>query len=335
MKTTKHNETWLNGKQHLWAGLALLFILISVFSFAQKPVQLKIVKIVDGDTVTIEKSMEEFNVEDFTKQFQNINGKNVQVMVSVDADDKDKKKSKSASSMHFNFDIDSSMANAFSKCFMFSDSTMCRKFVWHDSLMKGLAKDFNFNFNFDEEEIMKDFDFDFNIDTKEDGKTVISRKNGGNTIVINGDEQDVTVDKSDSENGNTRTTTKTIVINDDKTKTKKKVIVSTSVVVVDMDEENEKSKKRKGVQPAEEIMENFSFYPNPSDGNFILDLDLNGKEDALIRITDMNGKEVYSEKIKGNGKTTKTVNVGNERKGTFIVTIKQGKRTSSKKIIIE
>ena len=90
-----------------------------------------------------------------------------------------------------------------------------------------------------------------------------------------------------------------------------------------------KSDKKKNKEES-----NFSFYPNPSDGNFVLDLDLNGKDDAQVRITDMNGKEVYNEKITGNGKVSKSIDLSG-KKGTFIVTIKQGKKTTNKKIIIE
>lgn len=345
MQTTKQ----LN-RQYLWAALALLFTIITIFSFAQKrteaPVKVKIVKIVDGDTSVTEQSMEESKIEDFTQQFNNTKGKNVQVMVTVEGDEKGRNgkknsnKNSSTSAMRFNFDMDSATAKAISKCFMFSDSALRKKFVWHDSLMKGLPKDFNFNFNFDHEEIMKGFDFDFKMDTKEDDKTVIIRKNGGNTIVINGDEDNISINSdSNSEEGKSKTQTKTIVINDDKTKTKKKVIVTTSVVVIDMDDDKGSERKLK-----EKEADNFSFYPNPSDGNFTLDLDLNpvgnpsngvnGKEAVAVRIVDMSGKEVYNEKISGNGSVSKSINLDG-KKGTFIVTVKQGKRTSSKKIIIE
>ena len=47
---------------------------------------------------------------------------------------------------------------------------------------------------------------------------------------------------------------------------------------------------------------NLGFYPNPSNGNFTLDLDLTDKEEAIISITDISGKEVYTEKVRGNGK---------------------------------
>lgn len=317
-------------RDFIWLLLAVFFSSIAVFSFAQnkekEPVKVKIVKIVDGDTVTIEKIMDESNAQDLTKQFQNIKGKNVQVMVSVDDKDNVAKKEKQPTSMHFNINMDSAMANAFGKCFMFSDSAHCKKFVWHDSIMKNMPKDFDFKF--DEGAFMKDFDFDFNIDTQEDGRTVTIKHKGGKTIVINGEEENTSI--TSSEDGKTKTSTKTIIVEDDKTKTRKKVIVTTSVVVIDMDEDEKGSGGRKSKDE-----HNFNFYPNPSDGNFVMDLDLNGKEDAQVRITDMNGKEVYNERFSGNGKTSKAISLGKDKKGTFIVTIKQGKRTSSKKIIIE
>jgi hypothetical protein len=112
-----------------------------------------------------------------------------------------------------------------------------------------------------------------------------------------------------------------------------------------MDENEGKSDKKKSRENrlAEGKEESFKFYPNPSDGNFVLDLDLNTKDEVSVLITDMSGKEVYKESFlaeshpfgTGNGKTSKTIDLGSEKKGTFIVTIKQGKKTSSKKIIIE
>lgn len=343
--------------------LAIYFISIASVSSAQnkdgKQVKVKVVKIVDGETTTIEKTMDEDNVKDFTKQFDNIEGKNVQVMITIEGDDKDKSstfhsssqagyKNKSAGSMHFNFDMpfdeagfDSSFARSFSKIFMLNDSTRPKNFVWNDSLMKNFPKDFNFNFNFDDKGEMNDFDFDINTD--ENGKTMIIKNNkGGKTITINGDEDDddednATISKSESENGKSKTKTKSIIISDDKHQNKKKVIVSTSVVVMDMDENEGKSDKKKSKESrlAEGKEESFKFYPNPSDGDFVLDLDLNSKEEVSVLITDMTGKEVYKEKFSGNGKTSKTIDLGSEKKGTFIVTIKQGKITSSKKIIIE
>ena len=314
--------------------LIIFLISITAISVAQNkdkcPVKVTIVKITDGDTTTIEKTMDEASVKDFTGQFQNVKGKNVQVMITVEDRDKDRKKDKSASSMHFNFDMDSATANLFGKAFMCSDSLMEKNFVWNDSIMKNFPKNFDFDFDFDDEGKMKVFDF--NINTEEDGKTVIIKKNGGKTIVINGEEDNVSISKSENDNGKTKTKTKTIIINDDKNNSRKKVIVSTSVMIMDMDDKDDDVYKSDKKKLKDET--NFSFYPNPSDGNFVLELNLDEKESVQAKITDMNGKEVYNDKISGNGKISKTINLSG-KKGTFIVTIKQGKKTISKKIIIE
>ncbi|MFI5164389.1 MAG: T9SS type A sorting domain-containing protein [Bacteroidia bacterium] len=314
-------------------ALSIFFLSLAAISIAQSKdegnMKVKIVKIVDGDTTTIEKTMDEASVKDFTKQFQNLKGKNVQVMITVEGTGNDKKKNKSSSSMNFNFNMDSSSAGSFAKAFVFSDSAMKKNFVWNDSMLKNLPKNFDFNFDFNDEGKMNDFDF--NINTDEDGKTVIIKDKGGKTVVINGDEdeEDGNVSISQSESSSGKTQTKTIVINGDKSANKKKVIVTTSVTVVDMDDDGNKRKR------SDKEENNFNFYPNPSDGNFTLELNLNGKDDASVHITDINGKEVYNEKISGNGKTSKTINLGSDKKGTFIVIIKQGKKTTSKKIIIE
>jgi hypothetical protein len=320
--------------------LTVFFLSVAAISVAQdkneNTVKVKIIKIVDGDTTTIEKTMDEANVQDFTKQFQDVKGKNVQVMISVENQEKDKKeKNNPAQSMHFNFDLDSVTAHLFAKAFVFPDSAFMKNFTWNDSLMKNFPKDFDFKFDFDDEGMMNDFNFDFNIDTDKDGKTVIIKNGKGEKIIINGDDKNVTINKS--ENDNSKTKTKTIVIEDEKGKGKKKVIVSTSVTVMDMDDKGDDVYRSDKKKDKENI--DFSFYPNPSDGTFNLELELNpegvnGKDNAQVRITDMNGKEVYNENISGNGRVTKVIDL-NGKKGTFVVVIKQSKKITSKKIIIE
>ncbi len=325
-------------RSHLPAAVALaVFTLtVTVVAVAQntgnETVKVRIVKVVDGDTTVIEKTMSETSVQDFTKQFQNIKGKNVQVMITVDSIDKDKKgKQRSAQSMNFNFDMDSSTARAIAKCFVFSDTGTFKTFIWNDTVLKNLPKDFDFKFDFDEERAVNGFDFDIDIDTDKESKTVIMKSGNGKTIVINGGEDNVTITRSEEGEEETRTQTKTLVINDDKSNKKKKVIVSTSVTVMDVEEKGAsgRSEKKRSKEEA-----SVNFYPNPSDGNFTLEMELDSKEPARVVITDINGKEVYNEKITGNGKVTKTLNLDG-KKGTFIVNIKQGNKNISKKIIIE
>src|ERR1051326_1540459 len=287
--------------------MAVVLVTATSIAVAQskgnETVKVKIVKIVDGDTTTIEKTMDKASVHDFTRQFENVKGKNVQVMVTVEDVNKDKsgsgrdqspagkEKNRSAQSMSFNFNMDSTMAKAFAKAFVFSGDSL-KELNFNDTLFKNLPKNFDFNFDFNDEGIMNDFNFDINTD--KDGKTVIIKNGKGKTIVINGDEDNVTINKSEEDNGRSKTKTKKIVINDEKRKGKKKGIVLHSVIVMDMDDKDDDVYRSGKTKPKEET--NFSFYPNPSDGNFTLDLDLNGKEDAQVKITDMDGKEIYNEK---------------------------------------
>jgi Secretion system C-terminal sorting domain len=339
--------------------LVVYFISIASFSCAQskeeKQVKVKIVKTVDGKTVTVEKTMGESRVKEFTKQFENIEGDDVQVMITLEAPE-DKRmqasfdssaKDKSASSMHFNFDfpdgkdmtgIDSVLTNFFSKKFMFHDS-LGKFFNWNDSLFKNLPdlpKDFDFNFDFDKEGVMNNFGFDIKLDNKDETTgNGNEERDEEDAEEESGSTSDQSIHKNFSgehERKKTTTKTKTLILKGDKNTPQKKVVVSTSVIVTDMEEKDGGLDKSKSGKKEEST---FEFYPNPSDGNFLLDLDSNEKEEVLLRITDVNGKEVYKGKFSGNGKTSNPINLGSHKNGTFIVTIKQGKKTSSKKIIIE
>ena len=280
--------------------LAVVLVTATGIAVAQnkgnETVKVKIVKIVDGDTTTIEKTMDQASVHDFTKQFEDVKGKNVQVMVTVEDLDKDTpstslrgtkgKNKKEATSMNFKFDMDSAMAKSFAKAFVFSGDSL-KELNFNDSIFKNLPKNFDFNFDlsagqagFDDEGMLNDFNFDINTD--KDGKTVIIKNGKGKTIVINGDGDNANISKSESDNGNSKTKTKTIVINDEKGKGKKKVIVSTSVMVMDMDNGKDDDVYKSDKKKSKDDME-FNFYPNPSDGNFTLDLELNGKEDAQVK----------------------------------------------------
>ena len=296
-----------------------LFFASATFAQDNEQVKVKVKKIIDGDTTVTEETMSESEVEAFTKQFENDKGKNKQLMITVENLNK---KEGHPQSMSFKAMIDSTMAHAFS----FSDSSFDMKFDWNDSSMKNFAK--NFKFDFDPKDLMADFNID--IDSSDDGRVVIINKKNQKRISVTDDE-----DSSDNENinsDNTKTRKKSIVIEDENGRPRKKVIVSTSVSVIDMDDEKHESSKARSKKIEKET--DFSFYPNPNDGDFILELNTDEKKPAIVTITDINGKEIYNEKISGNGRINKSISL-NDKKGTFIVTIKQDKKIISKKIIID
>lgn len=322
----------------VWLSIVVIFVAATAtIAFTQKKekdlVKVKIVKIADGDTTVIEKVLDENSADDFIKQFQNIKGKNVQLMITLENLNETKKRSNSDSRMRFNFSWDSTMSDTWAKCFILSDSSF-KRFSWNDSIWKSFPK--HFDFDFDDEEFIKDFNFDFHINSEDDGNTIIIKSGKNKAIVIEGDEDNLTISKSENEAGGekTKTRTKTMTIKDAKGKEKKKVIVTTTVKVIDLEKNDDddiyKSGKRKSKGG-----DNFVFYPNPSDGSFILELELSGENSADVKITDMQGKIIFQETINGSGTVSRDINLGSDRKGIFIITVKKEKKTVVKKIIVE
>ena len=60
------------------------------------------------------------------------------------------------------------------------------------------------------------------------------------------------------------------------------------------------------------------------------------KVPTVIQVLDLNGKEVYSEKLdEFDGSYNKEIDIKNEAKGTLILKIKQGDKVITQKIIVE
>ena len=94
-------------------------------------------------------------------------------------------------------------------------------------------------------------------------------------------------------------------------------------------------KKRSHAKSDNETKDDLKFYPNPSDGKFTIEYDVKDKEPAVITVLDENSKQLFKDEIKGGGKYSKQVDLGGKGKGVFILNLTQGKKSISKKIIIE
>lgn len=83
-------------------------------------------------------------------------------------------------------------------------------------------------------------------------------------------------------------------------------------------------------------VEGLKFHPNPSDGKFTLEFTTPEGGSTEIMIYDVNGKQVYTEKIKNfDGHYEKAIDISAEDSGTYFLKIKQGDRISTKKIILD
>lgn len=81
---------------------------------------------------------------------------------------------------------------------------------------------------------------------------------------------------------------------------------------------------------------NISFYPNPSDGRFNVELDTGNEEPIQIKIVGPDGAVVYDKRDqKSKGKYDFNVDISEHEKGIYILQVIQNNRALTKRIIIE
>ncbi|MBL4592569.1 MAG: T9SS type A sorting domain-containing protein [Flavobacteriales bacterium] len=111
------------------------------------------------------------------------------------------------------------------------------------------------------------------------------------------------------------------------------------VIITKITSDDESAKKIPtvaGLDKKELSINKLKFSPNPNDGKFDLSFKLNKKEPVLIKIFDVQGKEVYSEIISDfEGKYSNNIDISNNGEGIYILQIVQGEKVSTSKIVIK
>lgn len=79
---------------------------------------------------------------------------------------------------------------------------------------------------------------------------------------------------------------------------------------------------------------NFILYPNPNNGSFTVLFESPDNLDIKVIVTDMLGKKIYDKTFKNTGSFNQIIELGNAASGTYIVTVIDGDRKGSSKIII-
>lgn len=105
----------------------------------------------------------------------------------------------------------------------------------------------------------------------------------------------------------------------------KKITRKTTVIVEEIDE----SPSNEKVKPTSS--QDLKLYPNPSKGKFTIE----GEGPTIITVSDQSGKEIYKEEIKSEGKFIKEIDLGNNRKGTYLIRTAGKIGDQVKKIVIE
>ncbi|WP_034042153.1 reprolysin-like metallopeptidase [Wocania ichthyoenteri] len=81
--------------------------------------------------------------------------------------------------------------------------------------------------------------------------------------------------------------------------------------------------------------ENFTVFPNPNKGEFTIKLNSSLSSNINVGVYDLRGRAIYKNKYKDAGDFNEKINLNHVQSGMYILTVKDDKRKSTKKIIIE
>lgn len=134
---------------------------------------------------------------------------------------------------------------------------------------------------------------------------------------------------------------KVIIINDEESKgngKSEKRMTKVIMLKMDITDASAEDVKRLGAGSVDNKveMDNMKLYPNPNDGKFNLNFNLKNKADAEVTVYDLQGKQVYNEKLPNfTGEYNKPIDISSNAKGIYFVKIQQGKHTQVKKISLD
>lgn len=83
-------------------------------------------------------------------------------------------------------------------------------------------------------------------------------------------------------------------------------------------------------------LEDLKIYPNPSNGNFVVEFTGSKRKDTSVEVYDLNGRVVFSgEAAKAEGMQQLSLDLSDEDKGVYILQIRQGKAGANKKLLVQ
>ncbi|MBQ0787075.1 MAG: T9SS type A sorting domain-containing protein, partial [Oceanihabitans sp.] len=82
-------------------------------------------------------------------------------------------------------------------------------------------------------------------------------------------------------------------------------------------------------------LSNFALYPNPNKGNFSLAFDSNSGENINVTVYDMSGRLVYNKNYDATSRFNETISLNSVSSGMYLMTVIDGGKRITKKLIIE
>ena len=89
-----------------------------------------------------------------------------------------------------------------------------------------------------------------------------------------------------------------------------------------------------GIKPISNV-NNFSIYPNPSNGVFTASMHMSSASDVYMSITDMTGTKVYESTDNAVVSMNKPINLSNLASGVYIASVKTAEGTSVQRLVIK
>lgn len=83
-----------------------------------------------------------------------------------------------------------------------------------------------------------------------------------------------------------------------------------------------------------ELENNFAIYPNPNNGEFNVKFNATSNN-VSVEVFDIRGRSVYANGFDNSGVFDETINLGSVQSGMYLLNVKDGSRTFTKKIVVE
>lgn len=81
-------------------------------------------------------------------------------------------------------------------------------------------------------------------------------------------------------------------------------------------------------------VKNFVVYPNPNNGSFTVEFNSESQNNVNITVHDIRGRAVYNNTFANSGLYSGNINLNNAEQGVYLVTVQDGSRKETKKIVV-
>ena len=80
---------------------------------------------------------------------------------------------------------------------------------------------------------------------------------------------------------------------------------------------------------------NFSIYPNPNKGQFMVSLNSSSNENVMITVYDIRGRKIYDNTFENSSNFNQSINLNAVQSGMYLVKVSDGDKQATRKIIVE